>query len=92
MGSQSQAPLRNLPREGSLAQPQRNDIDVLHLELGHPLEVFTHATGRAMGLNLTGTFQPSEDYALVKAKKSAIRKKAIEQSKIFGERLFFDIS
>ena len=36
------------------------DNNVLHAELGHPSEVITQATGRDMGLNLTGTFKPCE--------------------------------
>ena len=66
----------------------QKDINVLHAELGLPSKVITHATGRAMGLYLTGTFKPCEDCA----QKGCVSKKAVVLSKIFGERLFFDIS
>ena len=56
------------------------------------MEENTWATGRAMGLNLTGTLKPYGDYALGKAQKSGFSKKAVEHFKIFRERLFFHIS
>ena len=40
---------------------QKEDFFVLHAQLGHPLEVVTDATGRAICLYLTGTFKPCED-------------------------------
>ena len=39
-----------------------------------------------------GMFNSYEDCALGKAKKGTVHKKAVECSKILGERLFFDIS
>ena len=35
-----------------------------------------------MGLNLKGMFQPCKDYALEKAKKNVVSKKAVKNSKI----------
>ena len=66
--------------------------NVLHAELGHPLEVITSATGRAMGHHLTDTFKSCEDCALGKRKKSEVHKKAVERSNILTQRLFIDIS
>ena len=40
----------------SLAQQQKYNINALHSELSHPSEAITRATGRDMGLNLTGIF------------------------------------
>ena len=45
-----------------------------------------------MGIQVTSTFKPCEDYALEKAKKRGVSNKAVACSKILGERLFFDIS
>ena len=50
---------------------------VLKAELGHLLEVISQATGRAMGVNVAGTFEPCEDYASGKAKKDIISEKAV---------------
>ena len=52
-----------------MAQPQRNDINVLYAELGHPLEVIAHATGRVMDLNLTGALKPVKDVPWERSKK-----------------------
>ena len=56
------------------------------------MEVNTQVTGRAIGLNLTDMFKPCEDYALAKAKKDIVSKKAVEHSKILEEKLFFNIN
>ena len=45
-----------------------------------------------MGIQVTGTFKPCEVFALGKTKQEAVSKKAVAQSEILGERLFFDIS
>ena len=37
-------------------------------------------------------FKPHEDCALGKTKQQSVRKKAVPQLQILGERLFFDIS
>ena len=71
---------------------QKKHINILHAELGHPSKVITHATGRAMGLNLTGRFNHHKDFALEKAKESNICKKSIKSSKIFRQKQFFHIS
>ena len=71
---------------------QKKEIIILHAEPGHPSEVITDVTGRAIGLHLTGTFNSCEDCTLGKAKKESVSKKNMKQSKILGERLFFDIS
>ena len=41
----------------STIQPKQKDINILHADLGYPLQVITHATGRAIGLHLTGPFK-----------------------------------
>ena len=48
------------PESAQLAKSTvlKKDINVLHVELGHPLEVITCATGKAMSLNLTGMLNP----------------------------------
>ena len=71
---------------------QKKDSNAPHAELGHPSKMITGATGRAMVLHITGTFDPCEDYVLEKVKKSEVSNKAVKCSKILGERLFFNIS
>ena len=44
-------------------------INKLQIELGHPLEVIMHATGKAMFLKLTITFITFEDCVFKKAKR-----------------------
>ena len=73
------------------ALPKRN-INNLHIELGHPSETITHATTKALDIQVIGIFQPWKDCALGEAKQWAVSKKAVHHSKILGERLFFDIS
>ena len=86
--------MRNRPRESSASKviyltPTKN-INVFYAELGSLLEVITHAVGLAMGLHLTDMFKPCEDCTLGKAKKSGVSDKAVEHSKVLGERLFFE--
>ena len=64
----------------------KKDINVLDVKLGHPSEILAHATGRAMGLHLTGMFKPCESCTLGKAKMGNVRKKTIMCSKIFGRK------
>ena len=64
----------------------------LHVDSSHPSEVITHATTKSLGIKVTGTFNPCEDCTQGKAKKGGVRMFAVVCSKIFGERLFFDIS
>ena len=75
----------------SLAPKQQKDINILHADLGHPLEVITKATGRAMRLNHASLFKSFEDCALGKSKKSGVSQKAVEHSKILCKTLFFNI-
>ena len=57
----------------SSAQQTKKDINILHSELFHPLEVVTQAIGRgAMGLNLTSTLMPCEESALGMTKKDSM--------------------
>ena len=39
---------------------KKKDINELHVELGHPSEAITRATGAAMNHKLTGTFKTCE--------------------------------
>ena len=41
----------------------KEDVNVLHAGLCHPLEVITQSTGRAIDIHLTGVFNPCEDCA-----------------------------
>ena len=45
-----------------------------------------------MGLYLTVLFNPFENCTLGKTKKGGVSKRAVDHSKILGERLLFDIS
>ena len=54
--------------------------------------MITYATAKSIGIHLTGMFRQCEDCALGKATKGCISKKAVDCSKILGEKLFFDIS
>ena len=51
-----------------------NDLDI---ELGHPSESITHATAKAMGIQVTGTFKSCEDCALGNVKQEGLSKKAL---------------
>ena len=70
----------------------KKDINILHAELGHPSEVITCATGKAMGLHLTDMFKSCEDCTLGKEEQGCMSKKAVECSKLLRERLFFNIN
>ena len=88
---------RNTCREESSVKvigsaKQNKDINVLYAVISHPSKVITQATGRVMGLNLTGILKSCKDFALGNAKKGCVSKKTVEHSKIMGERLFFNIS
>ena len=67
----------------SMVQPQWMDVNILYAEPVHPLEVTTQSTGRGVELNFTSKFKPCEDYALGKAKKSGVSKKAVEPFKFW---------
>ena len=77
--------------QSAMASPKKN-IKNLHVELGHLFKTITHATAKALGIQVTGTFKPCENFALGKAKQCAVSKKALPCSNILGERLFFVIS
>ena len=46
----------------------------------------------SMGLQITNKFKPCDDCALGKWKKTGVSEKAVAHSKVWGERLFFDIN
>ena len=79
-------------REQTAMAPLKKNINNLQVELGHPSKSITHATAKALDIEITSTFKPYEDCTLGKAKQQAVSKKAVPHSKILGERLFFDIS
>ena len=66
----------------------KKNINDLHLELRHPSKSITHATTKALGVKVTGTFKPHEDYALDRANQWAVSKNAVTFRKFY----FFDIS
>ena len=70
----------------------KKNINDLHVELRQPSETITHATANSLNIQVTSTFKWCEDCALGKTNQCAVSKEAIPCSKIFGERLFFDIS
>ena len=82
----------NNERSQSGSAPLKKNINDLHIELGHPSDIITHANAKALGIQVTSTFKPCEDCALGKAKQCTVSKKAVPHSKILGERLFFDIN
>ena len=47
----------------------KQDINDLHVELGHPSEAITIFTEKSFGIQVTGTFRLCEDCALGKAKQ-----------------------
>ena len=79
-------------RAQSATALHNKNINDLHFELSHPPKSITCATATAMGIQITGTFNPCEDCALGKAQNRGVSKKAVDCSKILGDRLFFNIS
>ena len=79
-------------RECICPRNSKTDIRELYTERGHPSEDITWATGKAMGLQLTGMFKPCKDCALTEAKKNGMSKMALSCSMVKGKRLFIDIS
>ena len=61
----------------SLAQQQKEDINILHAELGHPLRVITLAIGPTIRFHVAVTRKTCEDYALGKAVRGAGRKAVV---------------
>ena len=93
MGCWSQISLKNERWKGTISCcPLQENINELHVELSHPSESITHATIKAMNIQVTGTFKPCEVCALGKAKQQWESKNAVVWSTILGWRLFFDIS
>ena len=45
-----------------------NDVNELHIKIGHPSEVITQTMGKAMSFKVTNIFKTFEDRALEKAK------------------------
>ena len=70
----------------------KKNINILHTKLGNPSEVISHATVKAMGIQLLGLFQACKDCTLGKARNGCVSKKAGVCSIVMGERLFYDIS
>ena len=73
----------------SMVKPLQKDTNVLHVELHHHSELITQATGRAVGLLLTGMFMLCKNCILRKVKKSERSEMAVRHSKILGEWHFF---
>ena len=93
MVSWSQISLRKKWQEGIISYcPLQKDVNNIHAKLGHLSKSITHVTAKAMSIQVTGIFKPCEDCALNKAKQRSVSKMVVAQSKIFGERLFFNIS
>ena len=55
--------LRAMPDKGaqSATAPCKKNINDLHIELGLQSESITHATAKALGIKVTGTFKLCED-------------------------------
>ena len=70
----------------------KQNANNLNIEVGHPSKAITRSTAKALGIQVTGRFNPGEDCALGQAKQWAVSKKAVPCSQILRERLFFDIS
>ena len=64
---------------GSNKVSKSKDINELHIELMYPFEEIIQATGKTMGLKLTGAFKTFEDFALENAKKAGVSKLAVER-------------
>lgn len=67
-------------------------VNDLHEQLSHPDEATTRQTGRAMGLNVTGSFKPCEACLVGKAKKTRISKDPNKNDYLPGEHISIDIS
>eukprot|EP00956_Cyclotella_meneghiniana_P039716 scaffold177807_cov69-Cyclotella_meneghiniana.AAC.1 len=68
------------------------NVNDLHEQLSHPDETTTRLTGRALGLNVTGSFQPCEGCLVGKAKKTRISKEPKPNDYLPGEHISIDIS
>ena len=56
-------------RAQSVMAPCNKNINDLHVELRHPSKTISHATAKALNIQVTGTFKPCEDFNLGKAKQ-----------------------
>ena len=79
-------------RTQSATALHKKNINDLHVEVGHPSQSITHATAKVMGIQVTSTFKPCEDFTLGKVNENGVSKKAVACSKFLGKRLFFDIN
>ena len=80
-----------LSSDGVVKHSKRKNVNEFHRELGHPGEDVTRATGKHMGLTITGNFTPCEDCGVAKAKQAKMNKGVSSKSKIPGKRIFIDI-
>ena len=67
-------------RAQSATALHKKNINVLHVELGYFFKAITHATAKALGIQLTSAFKPSEDCALRKPKRGSLKN--------FGRKVF----
>jgi len=80
--------------ESSKTETKRNksvDVNDLHKQLEHPDKATTRLTGWAIGLNVTGTFQPCIAFLIGKAKKTCISKEPKATDYQPGEHILIDI-
>ena len=68
------------------------NVNELHEQLSHPDEATTCLTGRALGLNVTGSFQQCEGCLVGKAKKTRISEEPKPNDYLPGEHISIDIS
>ena len=81
--------------ESGKAETKRNksfNVNDLHKQLRHPDKATTRLTGWAIGLNVTGTFQPCIAFLIGKAKKTCISKEPKATDYQPGEHILIDIS
>ena len=91
LGHQSLISLWN-ERAQSAMVPLKKNINNLHVVLRNRSESITHATAKALSIQVTNTFKQCEDCTLGKAKQRPISKNTVPCSKILRERLFFNIN
>ena len=60
--------------------------------IGHPSKEITRSTARRYNIDVKGELKPCEHCAISKAKQKAVPKVATNRAKVFGERIFFDLS
>ena len=74
--------MAKLSSDGVVKHSKQKDVNEFYRELGHPGEDVTRATGKHMGLTITGTFTPYEDCGIAKAKQAKMNKRVSSKSKI----------